>query len=108
MATKTKKKSKAKAMSQVHRPAAPKALAPQVSKSEEEKETEEALSTSHNEAGDVEDFQDATPVSFVQKKRARKPRSAPKLLAQTADAEPLPEEADAAAEAANAANGGQV
>ena len=66
-----KKKSKAKSMSQVHLPEAPKSLEPQVSKSEEEKETDEALNPSHNESGDVEDFNDATPVSFVQKKKGK-------------------------------------
>lgn len=100
MTTKAKKKSKAKAMSQVHQAAASKSLEPQVSKSEEEKEADEALNTSHNDAGDAEDFQDATPISFVQKKRGRLPRQKSKLLAQTADSEPVAEEADPSVEAA--------
>jgi len=41
-----------KSMTQVHKKA--KSLEPQVSKTEEEKEADEALSTSHNEADDVE------------------------------------------------------
>lgn len=87
-------------MTQVRRPAAPKSVEPQVTKTEEEKEADEAANTNHNEAGDAEEFQDATPVSFVQKKRTRSRRSAPKLLAQTADAEGVPEEVEASAEAA--------
>jgi hypothetical protein len=37
---------------------ASKSLEPQVSKSEEEKEADEALNPGHNEAGDAEDFSD--------------------------------------------------
>ena len=44
---------------------ASKSLEPQVSKTEEEKEADEALNPSHNEAGDAEDFSDSTPVSFA-------------------------------------------
>lgn len=58
-----KKSAKAKSMTQVHK--ASKALEPQVSKTEEEKEADEALNPSHNEANDAEEFSDSTPVSFV-------------------------------------------
>lgn len=61
------KKSKPKAMPELNE--AHKSLSAQTSKSEEEKETDEALNASHNEAGDAEEFQDSTPVSFVQKQK---------------------------------------
>jgi len=50
-------------MTHVHK--ASKSLEPQVSKTEEEKETDEALNPSHNEAGDAEEFSDSTPISFA-------------------------------------------
>jgi len=50
-------------MSQVHK--VHKVLEPQVTKSEEEKGTEEALNPSHDEATDAEEFADSMPISFV-------------------------------------------
>ena len=50
-------------MTQVHKSA--KSLEPQVSKTDEEKEADEALNPSHNEANDAEEFSDSTPISFV-------------------------------------------
>lgn len=50
-------------MTQVHK--APKSIEPQVSKTEEEKEAEEALNPNHNESEDAEEFSDSMPISFA-------------------------------------------
>ena len=65
MATKkpAKKSAKAKSMTQIHK--ASKALEPQVSKTDDEKEADEALNQTHNEANDAEEFSNSTPVSFA-------------------------------------------
>lgn len=63
IANKPAKKTTHKSMTQVKK--VKKSLEPQVSKTENEKEADEALNPSHNEAGDAEDFSDSTPVSFA-------------------------------------------
>merc|ERR1711862_1091573 len=56
ISNKPAKKAKSQSMTHVHK--ASKSLEPQVSKTDEEKEADEALNPSHNEAGDAEEFSD--------------------------------------------------
>lgn len=66
-------------MTQVKKAA--KSLEPQVSKTDEEKEADEALNPSHNEAEDAESFSDQTPISFAQKHTVKSSRKKSKSLA---------------------------